>query len=317
MSSALNLSNSIAYQRGKYVPFTEATVSIASSPFLYGLAIYTVFSANWNPEHNELYIFRLREHYDRLVTSARIMDFANFADACSFADFENIMLQLLNKNHAREDVLVRVMIYVDELATGTRMHGLKNDLAAFVYPAGEILPRSGARVMVSSWQRTRDNMIPSRAKINGSYVNTSLIKNEALSNGFDDAISLDTSGHVAEGTVANLFFVRGGTLLTPDTSTDILEGITRSTIITSAQRLHISVIERDIDRSELYAMDEAMYVGSSARITPILEIDHRPVGTGKPGATTMRLAEYYHKLQYGEDERHWLTPVYEEASSKT
>jgi branched-chain amino acid aminotransferase len=244
------------------------------------------------------------------------MDFADFATACSFKDFEKIMRELLTQNKVREDALVRVMIYVDELAAGTRMRGLKNDLTAFVYPMGEILPTSGARVTVSSWQRTADNMIPSRAKINGSYVNTSLMKNDALANGFDDALSLDSTGHVAEGTIANLFLVRDGVLVTPDRSTDILEGITRSTIITSAERLHIPVLERSVDRSELYAMDEAMYAGSSARITPILEIDHRPVGSGTPGPITIRLSEYYHKLQYSEDERRWLTPVYNRASTE-
>jgi branched-chain amino acid aminotransferase len=153
-------------------------------------------------------------------------------------------------------------------------------------------------------------MIPSRAKVNGSYLNGSLMKNEALINGYDDAIAIDTSGHVTEGTVANIFLVRKGILITPDTSTDILEGITRDTIIRVAADMNIPVAERAVDRSELYAADEAMFVGSSARITPIISIDRRPVGTGKPGNITGRLSEHYSDLQRGLLARNWLTSVY-------
>jgi branched-chain amino acid aminotransferase len=307
----LTLATSTAYFRGKFVPFADANVSIASSPFLYGLAIYTVFSATYNPEHKQLYLFRLRDHYDRLVNSARIMDFEDFAARYSFETFQDTMQKLIEKNNVHEDALIRAMVFIDELAAGTRIRGLKNEMAVFVYPMGEVMPAAGAHVCVSSWQRTGDNMMPSRAKVNGSYINASLMKNEAIVNGFDEAISLDTLGHVAEGTVANVFIVRGGTLLTPDTSTDILEGITRDSVLHMAAELDIPVIERAIDRSELYAADEAMFVGSSARITPILSIDRRPVGSGQPGPITKRLSEHYSKLQHGLLAHNWLTGAYE------
>ncbi|HUD11916.1 MAG TPA: aminotransferase class IV [Candidatus Saccharimonadia bacterium] len=310
MSTSLNIETSTTYFRDAFVPFDKANVSIASSPFLYGLAIYTVFSANWNPDHKQLYIFRLREHYDRLVTSARIMNFADFGARYSFKQFQDVMVELLTRNHAQEDVLVRAMIFVDEVAAGARINGLKNELAVYVYPTGEILPLAGTHVTVSSWQRIADNMIPARAKINGSYVNTSLMKNDALAGGYDDAIALDGSGHVTEGTLANVFLVRSGTLITPVTSSDILEGITRNSVLAAADHLRIPAIERQVDRSELYACEEAIFVGSSARITPILSIDRRPVGTGSPGPVTGRLSTYYHELQYGLAERNWLTTVY-------
>jgi branched-chain amino acid aminotransferase len=306
----LNLATSTAFLRDQFVPFGEANISVASSGFLYGLAIYTVFMANWNEEHEQLYIFRLQEHYDRLVNSARIMDFADFKARYTYQQFKDTMLELLQRNNAKENVLVRVMIFVDELAAGTKIRGLKNELAVFVYPMGEILPTSGAHVCVSSWVRAADNMMPARAKVNGTYVNASLMKNEALVNGYDDAIALDQFGHVAEGTVANLFIVRGGTLITPDASTDILEGITRSSILQLAQDLSIPVVERSVDRSELYAADEAMFTGSSARLTPILSIDRKPVGDGKPGPVTQRLSEHFHELRYGLREKNWLTSVY-------
>jgi branched-chain amino acid aminotransferase len=304
------LSSSIAYFRDNFVPFSEANVSIASSGFLYGLTIYTVFTATWNEEHQQLYIFRLDEHYNRLVNSARIMDFADFKARYSFEQFKDTMLELLKRNKAKEDVLVRVMIFVDELAAGTKIRGLRNELAVFVYPMGEILPTNGAHVCVSSWVRTADNMMPARAKVNGTYVNASLMKNEALVNGYDDAIAIDAYGHVAEGTVANLFLVRNGMLITPDTSTDILEGITRSSILMMARDLSIPVIERSVDRSELYAADEAMFTGSSASIVPILTIDRRPVGDGKPGPITTRITDHFSELRRGLLEKNWLTSVY-------
>ena len=181
---------------------------------------------------------------------------------------------------------------------------------------GEILTRSGISACVSSWTRTADNMIPSRAKLNGSYINASLMKNEALRNGFDDAIALDNNGHVTEGTVANIFLVRGGRLYTPDTSSDILEGITRNSVIELANSLGLTVAERPIDRSEIYISDEAMFVGSSAKVTPILSVDHRPIGDGTVGPITKRLAERYDELQHARLQLSdkWLTAVYSQYS---
>jgi branched-chain amino acid aminotransferase len=175
----------------------------------------------------------------------------------------------------------------------------------------EILPTGGANVCVSSWTRNPDNAIPSRAKVNGSYVNASLMKNEALLNGYDDAIAIDEHGHVAEGTVANLFFVRGGVLTTPGPATDILEGITRSSILTIAKDLNIPTQERSIDRSELYIAEEAFMCGSSARVTPVLSIDKRPVGAGKIGEITAKLDEAYSSAQIGNTDsyRKWLTAI--------
>jgi branched-chain amino acid aminotransferase len=308
--AALQLEKSTAFIRSRFVPFTEANVSIASSPVLYGLTIYTVFNCRWNGERQQLYIFKLKEHYERLVNSARIMDFG-FATDWPYEKFEQTVLELLRRNAIKEDVLVRVAVFIDELAAGTRIRGLKNSLSAYVYPMGQILPPDGTHVCISSWSRTQDNSIPSRAKVNGSYINASLMKNEALLNGYDDAISLDEHGHVAEGTVANLFLVRNGKLVTPGTAADILEGITRSTILEIAKDLNIETEERSIDRSELYLADEAFFCGSSAKITPILSIDKRPVGNGQVGPITKKLSATYDKIQIGDNPsyKHWLIAV--------
>jgi branched-chain amino acid aminotransferase len=306
----LKLETTTAYLRGEFVPFEHANLSIASSPVLYGLAVYTVCAAHWNDQAEQLYLFRLHDHYQRLVHSARIADFADFAAAYSYEDFRAVVLELLQKNDVREDALVRMTWFVDALAAGTRIRGLDAALSIYVYPAGDILPRGGAHACISSWTRTSDNMIPSRAKLTGSYINASLMKNEALVNGYDEAISLDASGHVAEGSVANIFVVRHGRLITPDTSTDILEGITRNSVLHLAGHLGIPTEERPVDRTELYVADELMMVGSSARITPILSVDRRPVGHGQPGSITGKLSDSYRDLTHGQNDKRWLTEVY-------
>ena len=297
--------------RDNFVPFSEANVSIASSPVLYGLSIYTVFSVNWNATHKKLYIFRLKDHCDRLVKSAKIMDFDSYPIDWNFEKFEKTMLELIQKNEIQEDALVRVTVFIDELIAGTKIHGLKNSMSAYIYPMGQILPRDGVNVCVSSWKRNADNAIPSRAKVNGSYVNASLMKNEALLNGYDDAIALDEHDHVAEGTVANLFIVRDGVLITPDPSTDILEGITRNSILKISADLGIPTIERSIDRSELYLCDEVFMCGSSAKITPVLSVDKRLVGSGKCGKITKQISDIYDKIQHGNEPAYidWLTAV--------
>jgi branched-chain amino acid aminotransferase len=299
----LDIHNSEVFFRDKFVSFSEANVSIASSPVLYGLSVYTVFSVSWNEKEQKLYAFRLRDHYDRLINSARIMDFHSFAEEWSWEKFEKTMHELIAHNDIKEDALVRITVFIDEITAGTKIHGLKNSVSAYVYPMGEILPLSGVNLGISSWVRNSDNSIPAKAKINGSYVNASLMKNEAILNGFDDAIALDHHGHVAESTVANLFIVRNGVLATPDTSTDILEGITRDSLIELARSLDIKVEERSIDRTELYKSDEAFLCGTSARITPVLSIDKRPLGEGKPGKLTLQLADAYKNIQHGLDDK--------------
>lgn len=299
------------YFRDRFIPFDQANISLASSSVLYGLSIYTVFSANWNEEQQKLYIFRLKDHYDRLLKSAKIMDFHSFANDWPYEKFLQITTELLKNNNIRESVLIRATVFIDELIAGTKIHDLKNSFAAYVYPLGEILPRGGINVCVSSWTRTADNAIPSRAKVNGSYVNASLMKNEALLNGYDEAIAIDEHGHVSEGTVANLFIIREGMLITPDPATDILEGITRKTILHIAKSLNIPTQERAIDRSELYIADEIFMCGSSAILTPVLSVDRRSVNDGQAGSITNRILETYQLIQHGNqpDFRDWLTEV--------
>lgn len=311
MNSNYDYQKGKAFFRDEFVNFKEANVSIASSPVLYGLAIYSVFSVTWDDKSQKLYIFRLKDHYERLRNSAKIMDFDGFVNDWTYKKFEKTMVKLLAINQVEEDVLIRVSVFIDELIAGTKIRGLKNSVSAYIYPMGEILPRRGVNLCVSSWTRNSDNSIPSRAKVNGSYVNASLMKNEALLNGYDDAIAIDEHNHVAEGTVANLFIVRGGKLITPGASTDILEGITRDTIIKLARDLKIMVEERSIDRSELYICDEAFLCGSSAKITPVLSIDKRPVGDKNMNPITQNISKLYGQMQQNQNSKysHWILTV--------
>ncbi len=307
----LDVNSSRAYFRDSLVPFSEANVSIASSPMLYGLSIYTTVSVYADSAAKQLVVFRLRDHYERLVNSAKIMDFHEFIDMWSYKKFETMVVSLLRENKVTENVLVRVSVFIDELLTGTRVHGLRNSVSAFVYPTGEFLPLSGVHVCVSSWVRTPDNAIPSRAKANGSYLNASLMKNEALLNGYDEAISLDQHGHVAESTVANVFLVRDGVLVTPSAATDILEGITRASILTLADELGLQAEERTVDRSELYIADEIFLCGSSAYITPVLSVDKRAINGGKIGSLTKQMTTLYRSAREDAKGSHseWRTVV--------
>ncbi len=306
-----DLHSTQVYFRHGFVPFSDAQISIASSPVLYGLSIYTVLNAIWNPKTRKLNIFRLEDHFTRLINSAKIMDFHSFIEEWEYKEFKRVIIELLKRNNVRDDALVRVTVFIDELLPGTKIHGLSNSLGAYVYPFGEILSRDGIHVCVSSWQRIADNAIPARAKVSGSYINASLMKNEALQNGYDDVIALDREGHVCEGSVTNIFLVRNGVLLTPGSSSDILEGITRDTILQLAIGLGIPTEQRVVDRSELYIADEAFMCGSSARVIPVLSIDKHPINNGRIGLLTKQLAKQYEAIQRG-DSKHfsqWLTKV--------
>lgn len=310
--SRLDYSRSVAFFRDSFVPFALAQVSIGSSPVLYGLAIYTVLSANYDPVGKKLFIFRLEDHWNRLINSARTMDFNGFLETWTFERFEKMVHDLLTKNKVQEDALVRVSVFIDANLAGTKIHGLPNSVSAYVYPLGEILPRGGIDVCISSWKRLSSKAIPVRAKVNGGYVNSALMKNEALTNGFHDALALDEKGNVCEGTVANIFFVKEGKLITPSTNFDLLEGITRMSLIEMSRDMGYTVEERAVLNNELSTFDEAFFCGSSARVVPILSIDRKKVGKGIPGEITRKLATIYSQILQGTVEKYqrWNTEVF-------
>jgi len=309
---AFNLQKSIGYFRRGQMPFADMNLSVASSSVLYGLGVYTVFYAGWDSHNDQLWLFRLEEHYKRLCQSARIMNFEDFAEAYSFSQFKNIAIELLKANHVEENVLVRVSWFVDDILAGTKSTGLKCSLAAFIYPAEPMYDAGGIHMGVSSWTRTADNAIPARAKVHGNYVNSALAKNEAIAGGYHEAILLDQNGHVAESTVTNICIVRDGTIISPAPSTDLLEGITVRSIKALAEHLDIPFEWRTIDRSELMIADEIFITGSSAGVTPVISVNKQKIGEGNVGPITGKLATLYSDVRQNKipEFRSWLTAVY-------
>lgn len=288
-----------AYFNDTIIPFGEANLSIASSAVLYGLSVYTVFPIN--VANGRLLAFRLEDHYQRLINSARIIGIDTFEPAWTYERFVLVVKELVAANAINENVFVRVTVHVDELVAGTRSRGLHTALSIFMYEAKSIVPQAGARLKTSVWRRVPDYAIPSRAKVNGAYVNSVLAKQDALDSGYDDCIFLDVNGHVCELSAANIFLVRDGVLITPDTKSDLLEGINRKTVLELAHDMGIPVAERAVDLTELYIADEVFTSGTSAFIAPIIEIDARKINGSKMGPITARIREQWQRVQKGED----------------
>lgn len=295
---------------GEYVYFgdtfinkDDAKLHIASSAVLYGLSIYTVFSVNKTTKG--MAVFRLRDHYSRLQDSSKITGIDNFVKTWTYEKFEAVVKELIKINKIQQDTFIRASIHVNEITSGTRARGLNISLSMFSYPAMPIISSRGVRLKTSVWRRVPDNAIPARAKINGAYVNSVLAKQEAIDNGYDDCIFLDANGHVCESSASNIFLIRGGVLLTPELSNDLLEGINRQTIIELAEQEALQVVQRQIDLTELYIADEVFLCGTSALIASVDEIDARKIGDKQ--IITNKLSKLHHNLLHG---NHSLTKKY-------
>ncbi len=281
----------------------SSKLSIASSAVLYGLSVYTVFPIVIN-KSGEALAFRLKDHFERLINSANIIGIDTYAKEWDFKKFAGAVQQVVAANSIDQPVFARATVHVDELVAGTKSRGLSSILSIFLYQAIPILPQEGARLKTSVWRRIPDYAIPSRAKVNGAYINSVLAKQDALDSGYDDCIFLDASGHVCELSAANIFIVRDNKLITPDTTSDLLEGISRKTIIELAKLMKIDVIERNIDLTELYIADEVLACGTSAYITPIFEIDARDINKKQIGPITKKLKHKYSQIFTGNHKEH-------------
>lgn len=305
-----NLPN-FAFFGGKLVPFSEARVSVMTHALNYGTGCFEGIRAYWNDEEEQLLVFRMREHYERLLHSMNILMMNspyNADDLCQFT------LELLRKEGFRGDAYVRPLAFKTNEVIGVKLHGLHDDVTIFSVPFGGYVDNEeSCHVGFSSWRRISDNAIPARGKITGAYVNSAFAKSEALLNGYDEAIVLNENGHISEGSAENIFIVRDGQLITPPVTENILEGITRDTVKTLArQELGREVIERSIDRTELYVAEEAFFVGTGVQIAAITMVDHRPVGTGRMGPVVREIRDLYFDVVRGRVNkyRQWCTPVY-------
>jgi len=306
-----------AFFEGQIVPIERAKVSIMTHAFNYGTGCFEGIRAYWNNEEEELYLLKMREHYQRLHRSCHILLISLSYEVDTLCD---ITLELLRKEGFRQDTYIRPLAYKSAEEISVRLHDLEDGFAIFATPFGKYIEsEEGAKVGVSSWRRISDNAIPARAKITGSYINSALIKTDIVMKGFDEAIVLTQDGHISEGSAENLFIVREGKLITSPITEDILEGITRAALMELARNeLGIEVVERRIDRSELYVAEEAFFCGTGVQIAAIASIDHRTVGTGEIGPIVRRLRDLYFEIARGKNKKYapWVTPVYAGARRK-
>ncbi len=299
-----------AFFRGEFVPLRDANVSVMTHALNYGTAVFEGIRAYWNADEGQLYALDVLAHFQRIVRSARVLYMAVPYTPEQMVD---ATLELLRRDGLQEDVYIRPLIYKSSELIGVRLHNLDADFTIFAIPFGKYIDtETGVRAQVSSWRRTDDNAIPARSKITGAYVNSALAKTEAQLNGFDEAIVLTQDGHVSEGSAENLFIARGGVLITPPVSDNVLEGITRARVMAVANDMGVAVVERSIDRTELYSADEIFLCGTGAQISPVIEVDRRAVGDGLPGPVTSRISRTYFDAVRGRHDayRSWLTPVY-------
>ncbi len=300
-----------AYFNKKIVPLAEAKIGIMTHAFNYGTGVFEGIRGNWNEEEQQIYVFRMKDHYNRLRKSCRIM---RIELPYSDEELYSLTAKLVEMSEYREDIYIRPLAYKSAEVLGVRLHDLEDDFLIFIAPFGPYLDiEKGARCCTSSWRRVEDTGIPARAKVTGIYANSALAKTEAQLNGFDEAIMLDERGHVSEGSGENIFIVENGKLITPPPASNILVGITRQTVITLArEELGIETVEREIDRSELYGADECFMTGTAAHVTPVVELDRRPIGDGKMGPLTAQLVKLYFDVIKGKNPKyaHWCVPCY-------
>ncbi len=301
---------SYAFFHKQFVPLAEAKIGIMTHAFHYGTAIFEGIRGNWNSEHQQIYLFRLKEHYERMHRGCRVV---RINLPYTIDELCRITTELVDRCAFQEDIYIRPLAYKSSESLGVRLHDLEDDFLVFVIPWGPYLDVDKARCSISSWRRPDANVIPPQAKITGLYINNALAKTDAINNGFVEAIMLTPDGHISEGSGENIFLVIDGKLVTPASYNNILMGITRDTVIKLAQNeLGIATIERPIDRSELYTAEECFFTGTAANITPVAEVDHYKIGSGEIGEITSRLQKIYSEVIRGNNPKYlnWCTAVY-------
>jgi branched-chain amino acid aminotransferase len=311
----MDLSEITVYAHGGFGRYEDAKIGLLSHGLQYGTGCFEGIRGYWVPEQRELFLVLVRDHYERLATSAKILTMSLPKSTDELVD---LTVELCLRNNYQRDVYIRPFAYKAAEDVGVRLHGSPDAFAIIAIPFTHYLDTDrGLHVCVSSWRRTDDTMAPPRAKITGLYVNSALAKSEAVENGYDEAILLSHDGHVAEGSAENVFLMRRGALYTPDPSQNVLEGVTRKAIIDIARSdLGLEVVERSIDRGELYCADEIFFTGTATGIAHVASVDRRRVGDGEIGPITKTLSELYARIVTGREPRYleWLTRTY--ASSK-
>jgi branched-chain amino acid aminotransferase len=304
-------SDVIVYFNNEFVPLRDAKISILTHALHYGTGVFDGIRGYWDARQEQLFLVRPMDHYRRWKAHSGIIRIGIDLEASELCE---ITTELIRRNHFQSHVYVRPLAYKSAARIGVNPDD-QDAFSLIVLPIGDYLDSAhGLHAGVVSWRRIEDNAIPARAKICGSYVNSVLAGDEARRNGFDEAIFLTESGHVAEGATCNIFLMRGGKLITPAGSENILEGITRNCIAELARNeLHLDVMERQVSRSELYLAEEMFFTGTAVEIAPVVRVDHRKVGSGAIGPVAAELRRLYMDATRGRlaAYRHWLLPAYE------
>jgi branched-chain amino acid aminotransferase len=299
-----------AYFKGKIVPYSEAKVGVATHALNYGTAVFGGMRGYWNDKKEKLFVFRPVDHYKRFLNSCKMMCMEIDRTPESLTD---LTIELLRQDAYQQNIYIRPLAYKADEVVGVRLHNLKDELTIFAMPFEQYVKNeANAHVTISSWRRMDDNTIPARGKISGAYASSALIKTDAVRAGFDEAVVLTQDGHLAEGSAMNIFMFRDGVLVTPPVTDNILEGITRFSVMELAKNeLGLPVVERPIDRSEIYICDEFFMTGTAAQITVVTKVDHRPVGKGVMGPVAGSLRKMFDEIFHGNNSKyaHWNAVV--------
>jgi branched-chain amino acid aminotransferase len=294
---------------GEIMPLDDANVNISTHALNYGTGCFEGIRAYWNDESEQLYLLKGIEHYKRFLNSCRILKIECPYTAEELLDWT---VQILKKNAYREGVYIRPLAFKASRVMKVTLSGLRDEVAIFTVPMGDYVKTENLSAVVSNWQRIADNIIPSRAKVTGAYINAALANDAATADGYDEALMLSVDGQVSEASSSNFFIVRDGTLITTPITADILEGVTRRAILQLAKDHGIPSEVRAIDRTELYISDEIFLAGTGAQIASITSVDHRQIGNGSIGPITKTLQDVYYRAVRGQEERYldWVTPIY-------
>jgi branched-chain amino acid aminotransferase len=299
------------FRDGEYVRYRDVSLRLMTHAFSYGTGCFEGMRAYWNEKERQLYLLQAVPHFQRLLRSARVL---RMSVDYSVEELVDAAREILRRNEFKQDCFLRPNVFKSSEEIGVRLTGLRDSVTIHAVPFGTYIDVDrGLRCVVSSWRRISDESIPARAKIAGSYINSALAKTEALEAGFDEAIVLGAGGHVSEASAMNLFLIRDGVVYTPPVTDDILEGITRGCVMELLRKeLGLTVVERQIDRTELYVCDEVLLCGTAAQVTPVVEIDRRPVGDGQIGKITRSVQAAYFAAVKGDNPGYsnWLIPVY-------
>ena len=301
-----------AFFKGNIVPIENAKISVMTHALNYGTGVFGGLRGYWNEEQEQLYVFRIHDHMKRFLQSASLIRIQLKYTAEELA---TIVAELLRREGFRENCYVRPLAYKASELIGVRLHNLEDDVTIFSLPFGRYIQNEeGAHVCFSAWRRVEDNAIPARGKIVGAYANSALIKTDAAVAGYDEAIVLNENGHISEMSAANFFMIRDGVAITPPVQSNVLEGIVRRSLIHLLRdEMGVDVVERDIDRTELYIADEAFMCGTGVQVAAITKVEHRPIGTGQLGPITGHLRDLFFDVVTGRlpKYRDWVTPIYQ------